>query len=92
MNNPLVSPVYADFHGFPPLLIEVGSEEILLDDARMLADKAKADGVDVTLNIWDGMWHVWQALGDVIPENKKAFEEIGQFVRDQFEKTMKMKS
>ena len=92
LNNPLVSPVYADFHGFPPLLIEVGSEEILLDDARMLADKAKADGVDVTLNIWDGMWHVWQALGDVIPENKKAFEEIGQFVRDQFEKTMKMKS
>ena len=92
LNNPLVSPVYADFHGFPPLLIEVGSEEILLDDARMLADKANADGVDVTLNIWDGMWHVWQALGDVIPENKKAFEEIGQFVRDQFEKTMKMKS
>jgi acetyl esterase/lipase len=84
LDNPLVSPVYADFHGFPPLLIQVGSEEILLDDARMLADKAKADGVDVTLNIWDGMWHVWQMLGDVIPENKKAFDEIGKFVRGQF--------
>jgi monoterpene epsilon-lactone hydrolase len=74
LTNPLVSPVYADFHGFPPLLIQVGSEEILLDDARMLADKAKVDSVDVTLKIWDGLWHVWQALGDLIPENKKAFE------------------
>jgi monoterpene epsilon-lactone hydrolase len=74
LTNPLVSPVYADFHGFPPLLIQVGSEEILLDDARMLADKAKVDG----------LWHVWQALGDLIPENKKAFEEIGQFVQSRF--------
>jgi monoterpene epsilon-lactone hydrolase len=82
--NPLVSPVYADFHGFPPLLIQVGSEEILLDDAIVLAEKAKADSVDVTLNIWDGMFHVWQALGDLIPENKKTFEEIAQFVQSQF--------
>jgi monoterpene epsilon-lactone hydrolase len=65
-------------------LIQVGSEEILLDDSLMLAEKAKAAGVDVTLKIWDGMWHVWQALGDLIPENKKTFEEIGQFVQRQF--------
>lgn len=78
--NPLVSPVYGDFHGFPPLLIQVGSEEILLDDSIMLAEKARTDGVDVTLKVWDGMWHVWQALGDLIPENKKTFEEIGEFV------------
>jgi acetyl esterase/lipase len=84
LTNPLVSPVYGDFHGFPPLLIQVGSEEILLDDSLMLAEKAKADGVDVTLKIWDGMWHVWQALGDLIPENKKTFEEIGQFAQRQF--------
>ncbi len=81
--NPLVSPVYADFHGFPPLFIQVGSDEILLDDSRLLAEKASAAGVDVTLKIWAGMWHVWQMLGDFIPENKKAFEEIGQFVRGQ---------
>ena len=56
LRNPLVSPIYADFHNFPPLLIQVGSDEILLDDARTLADKAKADGVDVTLKIWN--WHV----------------------------------
>ena len=78
--NPLVSPIYGDFHGFPPLLIQVGSEEILLDDSIMLTEKARADGVDVTLKVWDGMWHVWQALGDLIPENKKTFEEIGEFV------------
>lgn len=78
--NPLVSPIYGDFHGFPPLLIQVGSEEILLDNSIMLAERARADGVDVTLKVWDGMWHVWQALGELIPENKKTFEEIGEFV------------
>ena len=84
LTNPLVSPIFADFHGFPPLLIQVGSEEILFGDSILLAEKAKADGADVTLKIWDGMWHVWQALGDLLPENKKTFEEIGQFVQNQF--------
>ena len=84
LTNPLVSPVHGDFHGFPPLLIQVGSEEILLDDSTLLAEKARSAGVDVTLKIWDGMWHVWQALGGLIPENRKTFEEIGQFVQGQF--------
>ena len=84
LTNPLVSPIHGDFHGFPPLLIQVGSEEILLDDSTLLAEKARSAGVDVILKIWDGMWHVWQALGDLIPENKKTFEEIGQFVQRQF--------
>ena len=82
-NHLLISPIYADFHGFPPLLIQVGSDEVLLDDSLTLAEKAKADGVDVTLKVWDELWHVWQALGDLIPESKKAFEEMGQFVSDQ---------
>jgi acetyl esterase/lipase len=80
LRNPLVSPIYADFHDFPPLLIQVGSDEILLDDARTLADKAKTDGVDVTLKIWAGMFHAWPALGGMIPESKKAFEEVGAFI------------
>lgn len=80
LQNPLVSPLYADFHGFPPLFIQADSNEILLDDAKRLAEKAKAGGVDVTLKIWDGMWHAWHALGGLIPESKKAFEEIGQFL------------
>ncbi len=81
LSNPLISPVYADFHGFPPLLIQVGSEEVLLDDARMLAEKARADGVKVELRVWDGMWHVWHALADLIPESRAAFEEIGRFIK-----------
>jgi epsilon-lactone hydrolase len=80
-DHPLISPVYGDFHGFPPLLIQVGSEEILLDDSLRLAEKAKADGVDVTLKVWAGLWHVWHALGKLIPENQRAFDEIRQFVR-----------
>jgi monoterpene epsilon-lactone hydrolase len=80
--HPLISPIYADFHGFPPLLIQVGSEEILLDDARKLAEKAKAAGVEVSLNIWEGMWHAWQALGDLLPETRQAFEEMGAFVQE----------
>ena len=86
LTNPLVSPVYADFHGLPPLLIQVGSDEILLDDSLTLAKRAKADGVDVTLRVWDGMWHAWPVLGDLIPESGMAFEEMKEFVRNVEEK------
>lgn len=79
--NPLVSPIFSDFHNFPPLLIQVSSDEVLLDDAIALAEKAKAAGVDVSLKIWDGLWHVWQVVGDAIPESKMAFDEIEAFIR-----------
>jgi acetyl esterase/lipase len=62
------------------MLIQVGSEEILLDDATTLAEKARADGVAVELKVWDGLWHVWHAFGNLIPESRRAFEEIGQFI------------
>lgn len=81
LNNPLVSPVFADFHDFPPLLIQVSKDEVFLDDAIALAEKARSAGVDVTLKVWDGLWHVWQVVGDSIPESKMAFEEVGVFVR-----------
>ena len=68
-----------------PAAVDPGwQREILLDDSILLTEKAKSAGVDVTLKIRDGMWHVWQALGDLIPENKKTFEEIGEFVQGQF--------
>ncbi|MEW5940449.1 MAG: alpha/beta hydrolase, partial [Chloroflexota bacterium] len=86
LGDPLVSPVFADLRGLPPLLIQVGDEEILLDDSRMLADKARADGVDVSLRIWKGMWHVWHSMGGLIPESRLAFEEMGRFVRDAYQK------
>lgn len=81
LSNPLVSPLYADYYGFPPMLIQVGSEEILLDDAVTVAEKARAAGVDVTLSVYDGLWHVWHATGTWLPESRQALAEIGRFVR-----------
>lgn len=78
--NPLVSPVYADLRGLPPLLIQVGRDEILLDDSLTLAQRAKADGVDVSLRIWDGLWHAWPVLGELIPESGLAFAEMKEFI------------
>jgi len=80
LTNPLVSPVYADLRGLPPLLIQVGRDEILLDDSLTLAKRAQADGVDVTLHIWDDMWHAWPVLGELIPESGIAFEEMKEFL------------
>lgn len=81
--TPLASPVFADLHGFPPLLIQVGSDEILLDDATRVAESAQQAGVAVTLDIIEGMWHVWHAAAAVryFPEGKAAFDQIADFVR-----------
>jgi len=79
--NPLVSPIHADFHGFPPLFIQVNDDEILLDDTKALAQKAQANGVDVSLMVWHGLWHAWHTAGTMIPESKKTYEEIGQFLK-----------
>lgn len=80
LTNPLVSPVFADLRGLPPLLIQVGSDEILLDDSVTLAERAKSAGVDVSLRIWDDMWHAWPVLGELIPESGMAFEEMRTFL------------
>jgi len=81
LRNPLISPLFADFADFPPLLIQVGSEEILLDDSTHLAKNARAAGVDVTLSVYEGMWHVWQTMG-FLPESRAAFDEIREFVKN----------
>ena len=78
---PLLSPLYADLNGLPPLLIQVGSDEILLDDARRLAERAREAGVEVTLELWDEMFHVFQ-LFSFLPETKKAVAQIVAFVAD----------
>lgn len=83
LTSPLLSPLYADFKGLPPLLIQVGSEEILLDDAVRCAGNARAAGVDVTLEIWDEMFHVFQML-PFFPETKNAVEHIAAFVARRF--------
>ena len=84
--DPKVSPIFADYSQFPPLLFQVGDYEILLNDTTRAAQKAKEQGVDVTLKIWDGMWHVWHAFYDNIIEGHQGIEELGEFVRSQWHK------
>ena len=77
--SPLVSPLFADLHGLPPILIQVGSDEVLLSDATRFAEKAKEAGVPVTLEVWDGMQHVWQYTASFLPEARQAIRKIGKF-------------
>ena len=79
--TPLASPIHADLSGLPPLLIQVGAAEGLLDDAKRLAEHAKADGVDVVLETWNDMIHVWHNFAAVLPEGRQAIDRIGQFVQ-----------
>jgi epsilon-lactone hydrolase len=79
--NPLASPLFGDLHGLPPLLIQVGSEEVLLSDSTEFAKRAKEAGVDVTLEVWPGMQHVWQFAASYLPEGRQAIERIGEFIR-----------
>jgi acetyl esterase/lipase len=79
LRSPLVSPLYADLHGLPPILIQVGSVEVLLSDATRFAEKAKEVGVSVTLEVWDGMQHVWQYTASFLPEARQAIRNIGEF-------------
>jgi monoterpene epsilon-lactone hydrolase len=77
---PLLSPLFADLAGLPPLLIQVGSEEVLLSDSILFAEKARAAGVDVTLENWKGMQHVWQYAASMLPEARQAVARIGEFI------------
>ena len=78
---PLASPLHADLRGLPPLLIQVGTAETLLDDSTRLADRAKAAGVEVDLQVWDDMVHVWPLFAPVLPEGQEAIDKIGDFIR-----------
>jgi acetyl esterase/lipase len=76
-----LSPCLGDLAGLPPIHIQVGTREILLDDAREFADNASGAGVDVTLEVCDGMIHIWPVLGaGVIPEAQEAIDRIVAFV------------
>jgi monoterpene epsilon-lactone hydrolase len=79
--TPLAAPLYADLRGLPPLLIQVGTAETLLDDSTRLAERAKAAGVDVVLEPWDDMIHVWQFCAAILPEGQQAIDRIGEFIR-----------
>ena len=79
--QPLASPVFGDFHGLPPVLIQAGEHEMLRDDAVRVAKTARADGIDVMLEIWPGMFHVFQSHEPLLPEGEEAVEHIAHFVQ-----------
>jgi acetyl esterase/lipase len=80
-SDPLISPVFADLTGLPPLLIQVGSNEILLSDALRLAERAATDDVTVTLDVTDGVGHVFQAFAAMLDEADAALVRASAFLR-----------
>ena len=80
--DPRLSPLYGDFMGFPPMLIQVGSDEMLLSDSVSVAEKARAAGVKVRLTVYDGMFHVFQLAGTLMKESKKAWAEVKRFIQE----------
>jgi acetyl esterase/lipase len=79
--QPTASPALADFHGFPPLLLQVGTRERLLHDSLRVAENARDAGVDVTVEKGQGLIHVWHLFGPEVPESRDAVARIGAFVR-----------
>jgi acetyl esterase/lipase len=78
--NPYVSPLYGDFHGFPPILFQVGDQEMLLSDTLSASEKAGAAGVKVKTSVYEGMFHVFQMGMHLIPESRMAWEEVHKFL------------
>ena len=81
--DPLANPLHADLKGFPPIYIQTGADETLLDDSRKLADLARRSGVEVTLEIVPGMQHVFQFLAGTAPEADAAISRLAAWVRPQ---------
>lgn len=78
---PLASPATADLTGLPPVLVQVGTAEVLLDDARLLAERAAAQGADVTVQEWPDMVHVWHVFAGRVPEATDAVASVAEFLR-----------
>ncbi len=78
--HPYASPLYASLQGLPPLFLLVGSTEVLLDDSRRVADKARAAGVSAELKIWPNMPDVWPILEPFLPESSQALDQAAAFV------------
>jgi len=79
LDEPYISPLFCDLKNFPPLLIQAGSEEILLDDSRSLAIRAEAQGGNVSLSVWEDMFHVFQVF-PMLAESEQAIDEVVDFI------------
>jgi len=79
--DPFVSPIYGDLQGFPSLFIQAGTHEILFDDISAFVGKAKEAGIDVTFDVWEGMFHCWQIFSSILPQGHQAIENIGAHIK-----------
>lgn len=80
--HPYASPLYGDVKGLPPVLIQVGSDEILRDDSVRMAEKLRGAGCDVELEVWPRMPHTWHLYARILPEGRRAIERVGEFLQD----------
>jgi epsilon-lactone hydrolase len=78
--DPLASPLFGDLRGFPPVLLQVGDRETVLDDSTRFAAKARAAGVEVEIEVYDNMTHVFQQFAEIVPEARQAIDSIGRFL------------
>lgn len=78
--HPLISPLYADLAGLPPMLVHVSDSEVLLDDSTRIAARARAAGVTVELRIWKNLPHVWQLFSPVMPEARRSLWQAAEFI------------
>jgi acetyl esterase/lipase len=84
--NPEISPIFGEFRGFPPIFLQVASTEMLLDDSLVIAERMKEQGVPVTVDVWEDMFHDFPifspmpVVGKTIPEFRKAINNMKQFL------------
>jgi acetyl esterase/lipase len=81
---PLVSPVFADIEGLPPMFVQVGDDEILLSDSERITDACIAAGIEVELEVWPEMWHVFQVFVGNMPESRQAIDNVGRYIRSRW--------
>jgi acetyl esterase/lipase len=80
--EPLVSPIYGNLAGLPPIMVQVGTHELLLDDVRRFVSKLKSQGGVVKYREWEGMFHCWHIFASEVLEGREAISAIGEFTRN----------
>jgi monoterpene epsilon-lactone hydrolase len=85
--DPFVSPLYADLHGLPPIIIHVGEREVLRDDSTRLAERLRATGSEVVLSVWPVLPHVWQIFHRMVPEGRESLAQMADFLHKRVRKT-----
>ena len=80
-SDPLLSPIFADYDGICPLLLQAGAVEMICRDTERVAARAREAGVEVVEEIWDDMFHVWQGFAPMLPEGQDAIDHIGEWIR-----------